>query len=376
MGFIIRQVRDEYIVTFLYSKERVEAVKAIGKGRYNGQEKFWSFPKNDEYRVKLAALNKTDKVFFIDDSIKSSPEKHDSKKATILISTATGMVADSVLNPKALKMLEDLKMELHIAGYSEKTVKAYTGHIRRYLEQSKGQLECLCESAAKRYVNDMLQVTKVSHSYANQFVSALSFFYEKVLGIKMEPFPRPKKEHKLPQVLSQQELTKLFKCVSNHKHKTILYMVYSAGLRVGEVVRLRVEDIDMSRMMIRIQQAKGRKDRYVMLSETVLEELKLYYQTEKPDKWLFRGQHEDNFLTERSVQHVFEDALKKAGIRKKVGIHVLRHTFATDLLEAGTDLRYIQELLGHASSKTTEIYTHVSKRSIAAIKSPLDRLMK
>jgi len=151
-------------------------------------------------------------------------------------------------------------------------------------------------------------------------------------------------------------------------------VVYSAGLRVGEVVKLQPEDIDSDRMLIHIRGAKGRKDRYTMLSETALQVLREYWKNYKPGKWIFGGAKPERFLSTRTVQKILQHACEKAGIKKDISVHSLRHSFATHLLEGGTDLRYIQELLGHAHSKTTEIYTHVSTKSIGNIKSPLDGL--
>lgn len=186
---------------------------------------------------------------------------------------------------------------------------------------------------------------------------------------------RPKKEKKLPEILSKNEISKLLKAVKNLKHKAILYLVYSAGLRVGEVVKLKPTDIDSDRMLIHIIQGKGKKDRYTILSETALSILRQYVKVYKPEHWLFPGQHPDKHLTERSVQKVFDNARIDAKIRKDVSVHNLRHSFATHLLEGGVNLRYIQELLGHSSSKTTEIYTHVTQKNLSNIISPLDTIM-
>lgn len=163
--------------------------------------------------------------------------------------------------------------------------------------------------------------------------------------------------------------------IKNPKHKALLLIVYSSGLRVGEVVRLKIADIDSKRMLIHVRDAKGRKDRFTMLSKQALTYLRSYFKVFRPEVWLFSGDKEESHLSERTAQRIFENACKKYGIMKKVSIHSLRHSFATHLLEEGTDLRYIQELLGHRSSKTTEIYTHVSKRDITKIISPLDRLV-
>ena len=166
----------------------------------------------------------------------------------------------------------------------------------------------------------------------------------------------------------------LFRAVLNPKHRMILMITYSAGLRIGEVTRLRPEEIDTKRRMINIRGAKGKKDRYTMLSEKLTKELASYLQMYQPKKYLFEGDRESKPYSLSSIQHVFRNAVERAGIKKHVTVHTLRHSFATHLLEQGVDLRYIQELLGHASSKTTEIYTHVSTKNIAGIRSPLDNL--
>lgn len=233
------------------------------------------------------------------------------------------------------------------------------------------------EKEVRSYLLRLLEEQDNSHAYVNQVISALKILFKNVLkrpGVVIS-VPRPKKERKLPDVLSQQEISRLLKAVDNVKHRAIMLLIYSAGLRVGEVVRLKPEDIDSERNLIHIRQGKGKKDRYTLLSQTALEALRLYADEYLPNKWLFPGVHPGKHMHERSVQKIFDGAREKAGITKDVSVHTLRHSFATHLLEAGTDLRYIQELLGHQSSKTTEIYTHVSKRDIGRIQSPLDRLL-
>ena len=229
----------------------------------------------------------------------------------------------------------------------------------------------------RRYLLHLIEEEGASYSYTNQCISAIKFLYGKVLKrpAPVEQLPRPRKEHKLPNVLSRQEVMRLLGTVENPKHRAIMLLTYSGGLRLGEVVRLKVGDIDSDRNLIHIRQAKGRKDRYTLLSKVALEALRAYYRKYQPQTWLFPGAKPGRHLHERSVQKVFDRAQEKAGIRKDVSTHTLRHSFATHLLESGTDLRYIQELLGHKSSKTTEIYTHVSEKNIGQIQSPLDALM-
>ncbi|MEA4901750.1 tyrosine-type recombinase/integrase [Desulfitobacterium sp.] len=173
-------------------------------------------------------------------------------------------------------------------------------------------------------------------------------------------------------MLCKEEVLTIFHVIQNVKHKALLMLAYSAGLRVSELVSLRIQDIDSKRMLIHVIQGKGRKDRYTVLSRSALEVLRQYAKKFKLQVWLFPGEVEGTHLSERTAQKVFADACQKAGIKKNVSIHSLRHSFATHLLEAGTDLRYIQEILGHKSSKTTEIYTHVTQKDILRIRSPLD----
>ena len=175
-------------------------------------------------------------------------------------------------------------------------------------------------------------------------------------------------------VLSTQEVTEVLKLTENIKHKAVLMTIYSAGLRISEVINLKFKDIDSDRMQIRIEQGKGKVDRYTLLSEKTLLFLRKYYKEYRPEIWLFEGLKKGEQYSTRSIQNVFQAAVKKAGITKDVSVHTLRHSFATHLLENGTDLRYIQNLLGHASSKTTEVYTHITTKGFGQIKSPMDML--
>jgi len=215
----------------------------------------------------------------------------------------------------------------------------------------------------------------VSTSYQNQAVNAIKFYYEKVLGgnRKFYFIDRPKKEKTLPNVLSEDEIKRILQSPVNLKHKAMLWLTYSAGLRVSELLELKPADIDSDRMQIHIRSAKGNKDRFTILSTKVLEMLQLYYKQYKPKDYLFEGVNGVKYSS-RSIQQVLKDACKKAEIKKEVSMHTLRHSFATHLLENGTDLRYIQSLLGHSSPKTTEIYTHITTKGFEKIKSPLDNL--
>jgi site-specific recombinase XerD len=216
---------------------------------------------------------------------------------------------------------------------------------------------------------------RVSHSYQNSAINAIKFYYEKVLGGSRRFYfvDRPLKQKTLPVVLSGEEVKRLIEATDNLKHKCMLMVCYSAGLRMSELLNLQIKDIDSKRMRIFVRAGKGKKDRMTLLSEKTLLILREYYIMYTPKTYLFEGSDGGRY-GERSVQQVLKGAVESAGIRKKVSLHTLRHSFATHLLEKGTDLRYIQVLLGHDSSKTTEIYTHVSTKMIEAIKSPMDSL--
>jgi len=250
-------------------------------------------------------------------------------------------------------------------------------HARLFLEYCGKNANQLVKEDINYYLLYLLEQKGNTHSFVSQAVSSIKFLFGKVLmkdDLTLN-IVRPKKEKKLPEVLSQKEVRVILDNITNLKHKAILFLTYSSGLRVGEVVRLKLKDIDSDRMLIHVVQGKGRKDRYTVLSEVTLGVLREYVQKFKPAEWLFQGEEAGRHITERTVQRVFESAREKAGIQKKVSVHSLRHSFATHLLEGGIDLRYIQELLGHESSKTTEIYTHVTKKSIKSIASPLDKII-
>ncbi|USB34939.1 site-specific integrase [Paenibacillus sp. YPG26] len=264
---------------------------------------------------------------------------------------------------------------LTLKGLSPQTKKAYEGHVRRFCEDVADDFLELQTRHVRDYLLQLFKLER-SHSYINQAMSAMKLFLSQAYKRPdlIVNLPRPRKEKKLPPVLSMEELRLIFGSLSNLKHRMILMLTYSAGLRVGEVVRLRLNDLDQQRMLVHVRQGKGKKDRMTLLSHTTGECLVRYLERERPYEWLFPGAERDRPITVRSVQRIFERALQSAGIRKHATVHTLRHSFATHLLEAGTDLRYIQELLGHEDIKTTQIYTHVSSKEARRIQSPLDRL--
>ncbi|AET67812.1 site-specific recombinase XerD [Desulfosporosinus orientis DSM 765] len=278
------------------------------------------------------------------------------------------------ISDRTSEVLLKTHKELALRGYSENTITAYLGQIQRFQIFSNKDLVDSTNEDVRDFLYYLLKEKGKSHGYVNQTLSALKFLLTKILHVKegVNQLPRPKKEHKLPDVLSQNEVLQILNPVRNLKHRTLLVLTYSAGLRVSEVVNLKISDIDYTRMLIHVRQGKGKKDRYTVLSTGAIGVLRDYMTSYHVIDWMFPGENPNNHITERTVQRVFENARDKAGIRKNVSVHSLRHSFATHLLESGTDLRYIQELLGHLNSKTTEIYTHVTEKDIQRIRSPFD----
>ncbi|AEA33044.1 site-specific tyrosine recombinase/integron integrase [Hippea maritima] len=272
---------------------------------------------------------------------------------------------------KVLRQYKDLLIQKR---YSQNTQDIYYSYFKDFCVYFQNEkLMNITTAQINSYILDLIKSKNISISQQNQRINAIKFYYEKVMGGEKQYYElhRPKKEHKLPKVLSKKEVKIIFDVTSNLKHKCILMLIYSAGLRRSEPLNLAPTDIDSERMIIHINGAKGKKDRISLLSDNLLNLLLKYYKEYRPQKYLFEGQ-KGGMYSPTSIANILKKAAIKAGIKKTVTPHMLRHSFATHLLEQGTDLRYIQELLGHESSKTTEIYTHVSKKAIDKIKNSMD----
>lgn len=277
---------------------------------------------------------------------------------------------------KKQELLEQFLKKLEIENYSVQTVKNYTSALNLFLEYvNKNKIKQVTDKEITGYLYYCKKEKKYSFSSMKMVIAAIRYLYKNVFN---KPVPEAlniklRKPSVLPTVLTVNEISKILGAVNNLKHKTMLLLIYSAGLRLGELLNLKPEDINSEAMKIHIRQSKGKKDRYVMLSENILALLKKYYSEYKPKEFLFEGQSGGRY-SPKSVQTVFKSALNKARIKKKASVHTLRHSFATHLLDEGTDIRYIQELLGHKRLETTQIYTHVSSYSINKIKSPAEKI--
>lgn len=280
------------------------------------------------------------------------------------------------LSEKAKESVNHFKRWLMQKRYSESTVKTYVASIITFLNYHKDKnIEKLNSIDWENFNLEYIIKNKYSASYQNQVCNAIKLFFSKEFGLYLpiENIERPRREHLLPNVLSTEEVKKILGSCINLKHRAMLSLIYSAGLRRSELINLKLVDVDSGRMTLHVRQSKGKKDRTLPLSKKILELLREYFIAYKPKEYLFEGQY-GGMYGKRSIQLVFNNAIKKSGVKKKATLHTLRHSNATHLLEAGTDLRYIQELLGHKSSKTTEIYTHVSQTKLQNIRNPFDDL--
>lgn len=268
---------------------------------------------------------------------------------------------------------ESYLSKLELKCYANSTVRTYISCFEAFINHYKDrELADLDENDIRMYLQKLIR-NKASHSYVNQAINSIKFYYEVVLEMpnRFYAIERPRVEEKLPQVLAKEEVHAIIANTNNLKHRCIVSLLYSAGLRRNEVLNLKPTDIDGKRMLIRVKSGKGNKDRYTLLSETLLKELREYFLQWRPSVYLFEGPQRSRYSPE-SVACIVKNAAKKAKIKKNVTPHMLRHSFATHLLESGTDIRYIQVLLGHKSTKTTEIYTHVATNVFFNIKNPLD----
>lgn len=273
-----------------------------------------------------------------------------------------------------LKAFEDKLIERR---YSEATQGTYISLFRQFLDYYREiEPKEITEEQIRHYLVETVRNRNVSYSTQNQIINAIKFYYEHVLGGERKNYwiDRPRKEKKLPVVASEEEIVKLLLATTNLKHQCIIGLLYSSGLRRGELLNLRLQDIDLDRNQIYVRGGKGKKDRVTILGAQMGQALREYISEFKPNYWVFEGKGRKQY-SGTSIAMILKNACKEAGIRKNITPHVLRHSFATHLLENGTDTRYIQELLGHSSIETTAVYAHVSTKTVAKITSPLDQLI-
>ncbi|MFN7690307.1 MAG: tyrosine-type recombinase/integrase [Bacteroidota bacterium] len=328
-------------VFFEYDEDLITRVKKLPGVLWSSTKRAWHLPDTQAYRERFGLL-----------PAKALTQEHEEKLALYR------------------RWLEGKR-------YSANTIKTYMEVLSLFLvyfcERPVGSLT---NGDLSDYNNDYILRNKLSVSYQNQLVNAVKLFFRVVEGTTMdiEMIYRPRREKKLPNVLSKEEVKLILENTRNLKHKAMLSLIYACGLRSGELLKLLPEHVDSKRGVLVIKQAKGNKDRIAPIGQGILDLLRLYYTAFKPKRYLFEGMHVGEMYDARSLQLVLKQSLARTDITKPVTLHWLRHSYATHLLENGTDLRYIQEILGHRSSRTTEIYTNVSTSSIRKIVSPFDML--
>lgn len=335
------------LIHFPFDPRLIACVRQVPGVRWSHSKRAWYVRDNDQVRQAFGL-----------------PGKEVGKEALARIAT--------VNQPAMLRFIETLRLK----GYSPNTEHTYRNEFAQLLLLlGDVPVNSLSPDRLRSYMHYCTCELKLSEATLHSRLNALKFYFEQVL--KREKFfadiPRPKKQHTLPKHISLQDVKRIFDNTPNLKHNTMLRLCYGMGLRVSELVGLKVTDVDSGNMQVHIRRAKGKKDRYVNLPTSILEQLRAYYREYLPKEYLFEGQYGGAY-TVRSAQTVFKHALRKAGINKEIGIHGLRHSYATHLLEAGTDISAIQKLLGHENIKTTLLYAEVTSRNIKQVKSPLDNL--
>ncbi len=358
---VINHSNRKLKVYFSYTKDIALQIKRIPYSVWNAYELCWEVSYSDKFmeELKLIAMQNALEFRFHmvnKNSIKPRKSRHDIENYR--------------------ECPENYVRKLKELRYSKHTMDSYTDLFEEFINYyDEIPINDISEEMIIGFLQYLVTERGVSTSYQNQSINAIKFYYERVLGgaRKMYYIERPREEKFLPEVLSEEEITAILNVTENLKHKAVLMTIYSAGLRISELINLKIKDIDSQRMQIRIQQGKGKKDRYTILGNTTLEILRKYVSYYHPKEWLFEGSNSGQYST-TSIKKALKTALDKTGIKKHITVHCLRHSFATHLLEAGTDLRYIQSLLGHENTKTTEIYTHITTKGFDQIKSPLDKL--
>jgi len=346
---------NRLVVQFRYSPERVAAVKRIPGREWHPQQKVWSVPYSQDAIRQFQELFLGDRVVIAESVRAASPE----------------LASDQVK-----LVVAALDEELTLRGYSPNTRDNYRLHMLRFLRWLRKDPSSAEEGDLRAYLVEMLD-NGLSASYVRQAKAALIVYYESVLKQpeKISDLPGAKSEKKLPLVLSKDEIRRLLQSADNLKSETFLTLVYSAGLRTSEAIQLRIEDILPDRHQIRVIGGKGDKDRYTVLADKTLLLLRDHYKEYRPVDWLFPGKEPKTHISPSTAQRILHHAREKAQINPEATLHTLRHSFATHLLDDGVDIRYIQELLGHADIETTMLYTHVMKPRLEQVRSPIDRFI-
>lgn len=375
--YAIHHEKEVVQILFYRNEELTHLLKAATHMRWSKTMNCWYLPYYKTINQDLFMLVKNTHYLDYSEFKKNvvAPDLQILKQVPLQITKSIEVTKE--LSAEIIKKIGEFKYWLKSKRYAESTIGTYIDSIQTFLRyfESK-QINEISNDDLIVFNNEYILANHFSASYQNQIVNSVKLFYRTMENKKLLPelIHRPKRPKLLPNVLSKEEVKLILQALSNIKHKAMLSLIYSCGLRRSELLHLKLTDIDSKRGLVIIRQSKGRKDRVAPLSDKILELLRDYFMAYKPSVWLFEGQDKQNQYDERSLASVLKQALEKSKINKPVTLHWLRHSYATHLLENGTDLRYIQEILGHSSSRTTEIYTHVSNKNIQRITSPFDNL--
>ena len=371
--------RNEPRLALRFPKDEalMKLVRTIPDARFSATHRCWYINDTPNRLKELFRLFK-DKAYLDVHALRSQPAAEPKTEAGDKSIARVTNIREATPHPDQLQALQLIEQKLKLKGYSASTQKTYLDQFSLFMRFFPGSHPAdLGEDEIQAYLLYLIDKKKVAKSTQNQAINAIKFFYEKVLKQEKKVYylERPMKEKKLPQVLSQQEIMALFEAAGNLKHRVMLMVIYSAGLRRSELLALRTGDVDLDRHLVFIRGGKGRKDRQSVLAASLVPFLREYLAKYEPALWLFEGQRGQRY-SETSLQAVLKQAAAGAGIRKHVHLHMLRHSFATHLLEGGTSTRYIQVLLGHESPKTTEIYAQVTRFGLDKVVSPLDQIVQ
>ena len=369
-------MEKEVLLEIPFDQDLMARVRRVPSAKWDRERRVWCAPECSETRAAIAQEELTDRIVegAVAKAAAASPKAAAFARTRQLAASAPGPRRGD-LAPVHAAALQALVEVLVRRQYSYNTRKAYGGCFRQYLQYLGDRSPAeVTRAEVEHYLLLRVRDEGISESYQNTLINAIKFYYEKVLGRDRTVYDiaRPRKRETLPKVLGREEVARMIDRTSNVKHRCMVMLLYGGGLRLSEVLGLLPSDVDSGRMTITVRRSKGKKDRLVPLPRRLLEPLRAYYRAHRPLTWLFEGQTIGEPYSKRSLQLVVKQAAVRAGIKRAVTAHMLRHSYATHLLEAGTDIRYIQEVLGHASIKTTERYTHVAVDRKPA--SPLDDL--
>lgn len=368
--FTIDEADDKLIIKFTgrYDPVWIKELRSFGRAWFDTDRLEWEL---DWSRLTVDSLSD----YFSSQGIEVIVKRNEIlKPVKDLREEKSAVIRNRILSKESVEGIDNLRRYLFEKRYSVNTIEAYTSLLgiffKYFLPKRPAEIT---EEDISDFFHDYILFHKYSASYQNQIISAIKLYYwlNGSGRIDSSLLSRPRKRRALPKVFSKDEVKSILSSTRNIKHRLLLWMIYSCGLRRSEATNIKIKDLDRSRGILNIMEAKGKVDRIVPVPGKVWDKIDEYIDSYHPEYWLFEGQKGGRYSSE-SVYRVFKQALKNAGIKKEVGVHCLRHSYATHLHENGLDIRYIQELLGHRSTRTTEIYTHVSRRNLVTVRSPIE----